>query len=120
MSKIKWAYLTERDFWNRGVYFVSTLFIHTTYADEVISFYVRLNGKKRSFLIFASPLLFTPSSNRSNQKYSRLRCLLLVKGFVICFYLGWSGSILQIRTNIIKVQLQLDNYEPNKNLVIVS
>ena len=29
--------------------------------------------------------------------YSRLRCLLRVKGFVICFYLAWSGSILQFR-----------------------
>ena len=37
------------------------------------------------------------------QKYSRLRCLLCVKGLVICFYLGWSGSILQLRQNIIKV-----------------
>ena len=37
------------------------------------------------------------------QKYSRLRCLLCVKGLVICFYLGWSGSILQFRQNIIKV-----------------
>ena len=33
------------------------------------------------------------------QKYSRLRCLLHVKGLVICFYLGWSGSILQFRRN---------------------
>ena len=33
------------------------------------------------------------------QKYSRLRCLLRVKGF----YLGWSGSILQFKQNIIKV-----------------
>ena len=38
-----------------------------------------------------------------DQKYSRLRCLLRVKGLVICFYLGWSGSILQFRQNIIKV-----------------
>ena len=37
------------------------------------------------------------------QKYSRLRCLLRVKGLVICFYLGWSGSILQFRQNMIKV-----------------
>ena len=37
------------------------------------------------------------------QKYSRLRCLLPVKGLVFCFYLGWSGSILQFRQNIIKV-----------------
>ena len=32
-----------------------------------------------------------------------LRCMLRFKGLVICFYLGWSGSILQIRNNIIKV-----------------
>ena len=38
-----------------------------------------------------------------NQKYSRLSCLLLVKGLVICFYLGWSGITLPIRTNLIKV-----------------
>ena len=37
------------------------------------------------------------------QKYSRLRCFLLAKGLVICFYLGWSGSILQFRQNIKKV-----------------
>ena len=40
---------------------------------------------------------------RCVQKYSRLRCLLRVKGLVICFYLGWSGSILQFSQNIIKV-----------------
>ena len=38
-----------------------------------------------------------------NQKYSRLRYLLLVKGLVIYFHLGWSGNILQIKTNVIKV-----------------
>ena len=38
-----------------------------------------------------------------DQKYSRLRCLLRVKALAICFYLGWSGSILQFRQNIIKV-----------------
>ena len=38
-----------------------------------------------------------------NQKYSRLRCLLHVKGWVICFSLGWSGSILQFRQNTINV-----------------
>ena len=37
------------------------------------------------------------------QKCSRLRCLLRVKGLVKCFYLGWSGSTLQFRQNIIKV-----------------
>ena len=33
----------------------------------------------------------------------RLRCLLRVKGLAICFYLAWSGSILQFRQNIINV-----------------
>ena len=41
--------------------------------------------------------------SRYVQKYSRLRCLLHVKALVICFYLGWFGSILQFRQNIIKV-----------------
>ena len=36
-----------------------------------------------------------------SQKYSRLRYLLHVKGLAICLFLGCSGSILQIRTNII-------------------
>ena len=39
----------------------------------------------------------------AKQKYSRLRCLLRVKSLMICFYLGWSGSILQFRQNMIKV-----------------
>ena len=39
----------------------------------------------------------------SSQKYSRLRCLGCVKGLVICFYLGWSGSIIQFRQDTIKV-----------------
>ena len=37
------------------------------------------------------------------QKYCKLRCFLSVKGLVICFYLGWSGSILHFRQSIIKV-----------------
>ena len=41
--------------------------------------------------------------NGQGQKYSRLRCLLRVKGLMICFYLGWSGSILQFRQNIIQI-----------------
>ena len=40
------------------------------------------------------------------QKYSRLRCLLRVKGLVICFHLGWSGSTLLITKHIIKVGSQ--------------
>ena len=37
------------------------------------------------------------------QKYSRLRCLLRVKGLVIGFYLGWSGHTLLITKHTIKV-----------------
>ena len=37
------------------------------------------------------------------QKYGQLRYQLRVKGLVICLFLGCSGSILQIRTNMIKV-----------------
>ena len=43
------------------------------------------------------------STYRNTQKYSRPRCMLRVKGLVNCFYLGWSGSTLQFRQNMIKV-----------------
>ena len=37
---------------------------------------------------------------RISSRFScRLRCLLHAKGLVICFYLGWSGCILQFRQN---------------------
>ena len=48
-------------------------------------------------------LFFIGEQHTSSQKYSRLRCLLRVKGLGICFYLSWSGSILQFRQNMIKV-----------------
>jgi hypothetical protein len=48
-------------------------------------------------------LAVTPIFISHGQKYRRLRCLLPVKGLVICFYFDWSGSILQFRQNIIKV-----------------
>ena len=47
------------------------------------------------YLLFI--LLHPNYTNGMKQKYSRLRCLLRVKGFVIGFYLGWSGSILRFR-----------------------
>ena len=43
------------------------------------------------------------------QKYSRLRCLLCVKGLVICFYLGLSGSTLLITKHIIRL-VQRNSY----------
>ena len=38
------------------------------------------------------------------QKYSRLRCLLRVKGLVIGFYLGWSVHTLLIRKRTLYVK----------------
>ena len=35
--------------------------------------------------------------------------MLVTLGLVICFYLGWSGSTLPIRTNVIKV-VQIHGY----------
>ena len=48
-------------------------------------------------------LIVKPQKLNYYQKYSRLRCFLHVKGLVICFYLGWSGSTLLITKHIIKV-----------------
>ena len=44
-----------------------------------------------------------PANNDCSLIVRNTADLLRVKGLVICFYLGWYGSILQIRTNIIKV-----------------
>ena len=54
----------------------------------------------------------------NRQKYSRLRCLLRVKGLVICFYLGWSGSTLPIRNNIIKVSSKSWLLTCNSNITL--
>ena len=47
-----------------------------------------------SLRVFPKQLLLDlcGSNELYNQKYSRLRCLLHVKGLVICIYLCWSGS----------------------------
>ena len=42
--------------------------------------------------------------------------MLRVKGLVICFYLGWAGSILQFRQNIIKVGSKLLTCSSNMTL----
>ena len=52
------------------------------------------------------------------QKYSRIRCLLRDKGLVICFYLGWSGSILKFRQNIIKVGLKSQLLTCSSNITL--
>ena len=69
-------------------------YIKITFITVIVDFRVQWN------------LLELIPSKVCAQKYSRLRCLLCVKGSVICFYLGWSGSILQFRQNMIKVGLK--------------
>ena len=62
-----------------------------------------MNKNRKNLLRLQNVITLLCLIDSHTQKYSRLRCLLRVKGLVIYFYLGWSGSILQIRTNIIKV-----------------
>ena len=53
---------------------------------------------------YAPKLSTTPIMAKGRrQKYSRLKWFLCVKGWVICCYQGWFGSILQFRHNILKV-----------------
>ena len=47
--------------------------------------------------LFDFPFIQIPIRFNYRQKYSRLRCLLRVKGLVIGFYLGWFGHTLLIR-----------------------
>ena len=52
----------------------------------------------------STPEFLTPDfSTMNSPKNTADWCLLHVKDLVICYYLGWSGSILQFRHNIIKV-----------------
>ena len=78
---------------------ILSIFVHSAFAIVLRSALLFSVHSVRHF-VFSFRLLRL----RSVQKYSRLRCLLRVKGLVICFYLGWSGSILQFRQNVIKVE----------------
>ena len=69
--------------------------VFSTFFCVFIHFIIVFAERKRQNM-----KLFTCNSQ---QKYSRLRCLLRVKGLVICFYLGWSGSTLLITKHVIKV-----------------
>ena len=48
------------------------------------------------------------------QKYSRLRCLLRVKGLVICFYLGWSS----VQTKYSKVRSKSRLFTCSSNITL--
>ena len=74
------------------------LFLSTLNCDNAM-----LEDRDSQLIHEPTKVVNTKYSIHCAQKYSRLRCLLRVKGLVICFYLGWSGSILQFRQNIIKV-----------------
>ena len=58
--------------------------------------------KPLEIILAELPAVIGPYAWPGKQKYSRLRCFLRVKGLVIYFYFGWSGSILQFRQNMIK------------------
>ena len=64
-----------------------------------------ITSSSRGKFLFISTFGASEKEHRKTckQKYSRLRCLLCVKGLVIGFYLGWSGSTLLITKHIIKV-----------------
>ena len=62
------------------------------------------------------PKIFKNNCSHVNaQEYSRLRCLLRVKGLVICFYLGWSGSTLLITEHIIKFKVIATYFQQQGN-----
>ena len=87
-SSVIWA-----TFWPESVESTSSC-IFESWLDMTIAIVV---------IIPTTNSIIPPMINACFQKYSRLRCLLRVKGLVICFYLGWSGSTLQFRQNITKV-----------------
>ena len=63
--------------------------------------YLKMALSQRGWLKFKIQI----STYTYTQKYSKLRCLLGVKGLLVCFYLGWCwcAGILYFRQNIIKV-----------------
>ena len=68
-----------------------------------MSLYSKISNYHHFWHSYILPLFCKYTLVGYNQKYSRLRCLLRVKGLVICFYLGWSGSTLVITKHVIKV-----------------
>ena len=71
-------------------------FVSISQVIDLMSFY-NLSAFIGGKFIFYKKNPLQDLLNSLNQKYSRLRCLLRVKGLVIGFYLGWSGHTLLIR-----------------------
>ena len=71
--------------------------VFTRVNSEFISRSPHKNNQYESWIFEKKFCLFNFWENIYVQKYSRLRCLLRVKGLVIGFYLGWSGHTLLIR-----------------------
>ena len=89
-----------------GTVYLSTLLWSLHRPDGTIIKLVGTSNFKAIFVLKKGQMYTLVKKNSSEgyfQKYSRLRCLLRVKGLVIGFYLGWSGIILQFRQTIIKV-----------------
>ena len=82
-----------------------TIFVWYSILDDSSKYNFFVAFKLRKCFIIPMFVVLSTNWNQKSlkQKYSRLRCLLRVKDLAICFYLGWSGSILQFRQNMIKV-----------------
>ena len=64
--------------------------------SKIVPIYIRTGCSNFDCRVL-KPSLSSLKPSICTQKYSRLRCLLRVKGLVIGFYLGWSGHTLLIR-----------------------
>ena len=81
------------------------LFMHFVRFANTKLFCKSANQNKYNFMFTT----FTKHVNNQTKKVeenmdpSHIYIAVLAKGFVLCFYLGCSGRVLQIRTNMIKV-----------------
>ena len=107
--------LTNKQGTKQGTFFPipGSLALFNVVQCSTSSLYCNTNSFKVRYLkvtscdiLFLYQIIFYAENIRCIQKYSRLRCLLNVKGLVFCFYLGWSDSILRFRQNMIKVRLK--------------
>ena len=68
--------------------------------------YLKMALSQRGWLKFKIQI----STYTYTQKYSKLRCLLGVKGLLICFYLDWSGSKSWLLTCSNDITLSVPSY----------
>ena len=83
LTKLQNVAQTYQPFWNRAS--VCKCGFDNSCKNRRIMSEMNMNFQIKRFTILAC-----------RQKYSRLRCLLHVKGLVISFYVGWSGGTFLI------------------------